>query len=668
MVSLNGGLNPANITTRFGTVSTTFDPLFVGETAATGFDFNLNTLTLTANSQHQSGTDFGNVSGGDLQGVITSPGLPKGKVLGRANGSYLIHGGFSPAVAGTVTDENGNQGTVNTVVQGGLNALETPSRMRTSASASFPQGRGLILENIDGFANPPVFRKSPHLLNLSRTAPFGLSGEFADTQVFATGAVMQHFPRTLARLSTGGNPDFRLPTAAELAAMEAFMLAGDFPPGNDPDKFDLDRFALTAQQQSGRTAFFGAAKCSQCHGGDVLAVTTVDILGKGIGVNAVFDTGVVNEPINGPGIDNLPCEPSVGMCGTREFSTPQLFNVKNLAPFFHDASVATLAEAIDFYNSPRFNNSPAGMAIGGIAITAGTIADIQAFLEGLVGITGIVPATGDVGGGTGVTISGTNFVNGATVSIGGVAPTNVVRVNMTTITATTPGHAAGLVDVVVTNPGETPLTLTDGFTFAATSPTVSSIVPTSGSTAGGTIVTITGTNFVNGATVSIGGVATTGETGAETTSLAVINGTTITAVTGARGAATVDVVVTNPDMLTGTLTNGFVYLATAGTAFTDDPLGAGTSIKGDHFNELRDRINEQLQRFLQPVHAFTNAITAGAIVRAVDLLELYTAVNNALTAAGQATISVPTITAGVTTATAAHINDLRAAVLLLEAL
>ena len=476
---------------------------------------------------------------------------------------------------------------------------------------------------------------------------------------------MQHFPRTLARLSTGGNPDFRLPTAAELAAMEAFMLAEEFPPGTDPNKFDLDRFALTAQQQSGRTAFLGAAKCSQCHGGDVLAVTTVDILGKGIGVNAAFDTGVVNEPINGAGIDNLSCEPSVGMCGTREFSTPQLFNVKNLAPFFHDASAATLAEAIDFYNSPRFNNSPAGVAIGGIAITAGTIADIQAFLEGLVGITGIVPVTGDVAGGTGVTISGTNFVNGATVSMGGVAATNVVRVNMTTITATTPAHAAGLVDVVVTNPGETPLTLTDGFTFAAApAPTVTSIVPTSGSTAGGTIVTITGTNFVNGATVSIGGVATTGETGAETTSLAVINGTTITAVTGARGAATVDVVVTNPDMLT----NGFVYLATAGTAFTDDPLGAGTQIKAAHFNELRDRINEQLQRFLQPVHAFTNAITAGAVVRAVDLLELYTAVNNALTAASQTTISVPTITSGVTTATAAHINDLRAAVLLLEAL
>ena len=82
-----------------------------------------------------------------------------------------------------------------------------------------------------------------------------------------------------------------------------------------------------------------------------------------------------------------------------QFSTPQLFNVKNLAPFFHDASVATLAEAIDFYNSPRFNNSPACVAIGGIAITAGTIADIQAFLEASSGLPASCPppATSAVG-------------------------------------------------------------------------------------------------------------------------------------------------------------------------------------------------------------------------------------------------------------------------------
>ncbi|HEY33294.1 MAG TPA: hypothetical protein G4O10_09370, partial [Dehalococcoidia bacterium] len=44
----------------------------------------------------------------------------------------------------------------------------------------------------------------------------------------------------------------------------------------------------------------------------------------------------------------------------------------------------------------------------------------------------------------------------------------------------------------------------------AQAPTVTSISPTSGPAAGGTSVTITGTNFVNGATVTIGGASATG--------------------------------------------------------------------------------------------------------------------------------------------------------------
>src|SRR5207244_4758165 len=180
--------------------------------------------------------------------------------------------------------------------------------------------------------NPPVFRKSPHFLNMSRTAPFGFSSNIPDLQTFAKGAVTQHLPRTLTRNSSGPNPDFRLPTPAELAAMEAFMLAQEFPAVTDPDKFNLSRFATTAQQQRGRDAFFGPiAKCSQCHGGTVLS-----------GGNANFNTGVVNQPINGPEQDNLPCEPSVGTCGSRAFNVPQLFNVKNLFPLFHDASAANV--------------------------------------------------------------------------------------------------------------------------------------------------------------------------------------------------------------------------------------------------------------------------------------------------------------------------------------
>jgi hypothetical protein len=81
--------------------------------------------------------------------------------------------------------------------------------------------------------------------------------------------------------------------------------------------------------------------------------------------------------------------------------------------------------------------------------------------------------------------------------------------------------------------------------------TVTAIVPASGSTAGGSAVTIAGANFVSGAIVTIGGVAATNVT--------VENGTAITATTAAHAAGLVSVVVTNPDTQTGTLVNGFTY-------------------------------------------------------------------------------------------------------------
>ena len=52
-----------------------------------------------------------------------------------------------------------------------------------------------------------------------------------------------------------------------------------------------------------------------------------------------------------------------------------------------------------------------------------------------------------------MTITGTGFLAGATVSLGGTAATGVTVVNSTSITATTAAHAAGAVNVVVTNHG-----------------------------------------------------------------------------------------------------------------------------------------------------------------------------------------------------------------------
>ena len=82
-------------------------------------------------------------------------------------------------------------------------------------------------------------------------------------------------------------------------------------------------------------------------------------------------------------------------------------------------------------------------------------------------------------------------------------------------------------------------------------PTVTSILPTTGPTAGGTAVTISGDFFLAGATVTIGGVAAT--------SVVVVNDNTITAVTPATTAGAKNIVVTNPNTQFGTLVAGFTY-------------------------------------------------------------------------------------------------------------
>jgi large repetitive protein len=80
-------------------------------------------------------------------------------------------------------------------------------------------------------------------------------------------------------------------------------------------------------------------------------------------------------------------------------------------------------------------------------------------------VTGISPNAGPLAGGTSLTITGSNFTGATSVTIGGTAATGLIVVNATTITATTPAHAAGTVDVVVTTPGGTG-TGTGLFTYA----------------------------------------------------------------------------------------------------------------------------------------------------------------------------------------------------------
>ncbi|MFO1440531.1 MAG: IPT/TIG domain-containing protein [Verrucomicrobiaceae bacterium] len=101
-------------------------------------------------------------------------------------------------------------------------------------------------------------------------------------------------------------------------------------------------------------------------------------------------------------------------------------------------------------------------------------------------------------------------------------------------------------------------------------PAVTSIAPTSGSTAGGTSVTITGTGFTGATGATVGGVALTG--------FSVTNDTTITGTTGAHAAGAVDVAVTGSPNGASTGGSGiFTYATPPNLSINDVTLAEGNS-------------------------------------------------------------------------------------------
>jgi len=164
----------------------------------------------------------------------------------------------------------------------------------------------------------------------------------------------------------------------------------------------------------------------------------------------------------------------------------------------------------------------------------------------------VTPSTVDLAGGS-VTIIGTDFVVGAGVTIGGVAAGDVVVVSPTEITCTVPVLSAGAKAIVVTNPGSGAGTVTAAAALTVTAATITTpIIPATGSHLGGTSITINGTNFKPGATVTVGG--------NPATAVVFVNSTQLTATVPAGAAGAVAVAVTNPG------TGGSV--ATAAAAFT----------------------------------------------------------------------------------------------------
>ncbi len=149
-------------------------------------------------------------------------------------------------------------------------------------------------------------------------------------------------------------------------------------------------------------------------------------------------------------------------------------------------------------------------------------------------INSVSPNSRPMAGGNEVTITGTNLTQTASVSFGGIAAASFTVNSATSITAIAPAHAAGIVDVVVTTAYGT-ATKAGAYTYILLPPTIISVSPSSGLEAGGTPVTITGTDFTGVTAVSFG---TTTET-----SFTVNSSTSITVIAPAHAAGIVDVFV-----------------------------------------------------------------------------------------------------------------------------
>lgn len=243
-------------------------------------------------------------------------------------------------------------------------------------------------------------------------------------------------------------------------------------------------------------------------------------------------------------------------------------------------------------------------------------------------VTSISPTSGPAAGGTTITITGTDFIGVTSVRFGATEASFTVNSN-TSITATAPAPAgAGDVCILVTAVGGNSGCVAV-FSYIPV-PLVSSISPTSGPTAGGTTVTISGTNFTGATAVTFGATAAT--------SFTVNSNFSITA-TSPAGTGTVDVRVTSEGgTSTASAADQFTYAGApvvTSLSPTSGSLGGGTSvtITGNNFSGA-------------------TAVTFGATAATGFTVNSATSIT-ATSPAGTGTVDVRVTTAGGTSATSA---------------
>ncbi|MGY2011691.1 beta strand repeat-containing protein, partial [Nocardia gipuzkoensis] len=181
-------------------------------------------------------------------------------------------------------------------------------------------------------------------------------------------------------------------------------------------------------------------------------------------------------------------------------------------------------------------------------------------------VAGAVPSSGPEIGGTTVVLTGTNLTGATAVTFGATPATSFTVDSATQITAVAPA-GTGTVQATVTTVGGTSTGVT--YTYVPT-PALTTVVPNSGTAAGGTTVVLTGTDLTGATAVSFGATPAA--------SFTVDSATQITAVSPA-GTGTVQVTATT----VGGTTNGVAYTyipvpALANVVPNSGPVAGGTTV------------------------------------------------------------------------------------------
>jgi uncharacterized protein (TIGR03437 family) len=232
-------------------------------------------------------------------------------------------------------------------------------------------------------------------------------------------------------------------------------------------------------------------------------------------------------------------------------------------------------------------------------------------------ITSVAPAFGAPGGNTSVIVTGANFTDSGDVRVlfDGIPATNVRVFGATALAALTPPHGAGAVTLrVETRYGAA--TFANAFTYfvngsVTSAPSLMNIFPLSGSSKGGTAVTIYGTNFTPQTAVTFG---------TQSAAVTFINSNIVRAVAPAspnNATGAVDVAAANPQSTQARLTGGYSYTAPTPPTVAVLSPGAGDTVYTGSTITLRWRSSDNRAVARHRIALYRSTTTTPSLIASI---------------------------------------------------